>query len=318
MSRTASPTADSARFLDDVRTGLGQPSRSLPCKYFYDEPGGSLFEKICQLDAYYLPRCELSILQRHGAHLVRALGPVGTVIEYGSGDSAKTRLLLEQVHPAVYAPVDINRPQLQAVAARLAARHPGMSISPVAADFTQPFDLPSLPQGSRLVFFSGSTIGNFPPADARSLLATMRRQAGPGGSVLVGVDLQKDPHLLERAYDDPQGVTAAFNLNLLARINRELGADFVLEQFRHQACYNAVLGRIEMYLVSQCRQTVHVGDAAFAFAAGERICTEYAYKHTLGGFAALAQAAELVVRQVWTDSNGWYSLQLLGSRVDCL
>jgi L-histidine Nalpha-methyltransferase len=300
-------------FRRDVLRGLRRPHKELPCKYFYDARGSRLFDAICGLEEYYPTRCELEILRRRGGELAAALGPGCAVIEYGSGSSLKTRLLLERLdRPAAYVPIDVSGEHLLRAAARLRARFPGLDVRPVVADFTGPFGLPELPPAARrVVYFSGSTIGNFPPDEAVALLAGIRRLCGPGGGLLIGVDLKKDPAVLEPAYDDARGVTAAFNLNLLVRINRELGADFDLCRFRHLAFYDRDHGRIEMHLVSLAEQAVTVGGSVFYFRQGESIRTEYSHKYGLDDFAALASRAGLRVRGVWTDERGWYSVQYL-------
>jgi dimethylhistidine N-methyltransferase len=301
-------------FRRDVLDGLGRPHKTLPCKYFYDAHGSELFERICELEEYYPTRCSREILARHGGAMAAELGPACALIEYGSGSSRKTRLLLDRLdRPAAYVPVDISGEQLARTARRLARRYPAMPVVPVCADFTVGFALPPLPRPAarRAVYFSGSTIGNFDHPEAIALLAGIARLCGPGGGLLIGVDLKKDPRILEPAYNDRLGVTAAFNLNLLARINRELGADFVLDRFAHHAFYDPDVGRIEMHLISRAAQRVRVGDAVFAFAAGESICTEYSYKYGLDQFAAMGAAAGLCREQVWTDENGWFSVQYL-------
>jgi dimethylhistidine N-methyltransferase len=306
-----------AGFLRDVLRGLARPRKRLPCKFFYDARGSELFDEICRLDEYYPTRSEASVLRRHGGAIADAVGPGAVFIEYGSGNSKKTRLLLDRLHaPAAYVPVDISGEHLARTARRLARDYPGLEVRPVCADFTRPFALPPLarPAARRVVFFSGSTIGNFPPAEAVRLLRRIARQVGPGGGLLIGVDLKKDVRVLEAAYNDRRGVTAEFNLNLLARINRELGADFDVGQFRHRAVYNARAGRIEMYLDSRAAQAVHVGGESFAFAQGESVCTEFSYKYSPEEFRALAGRAAFAVEHVWTDARGWYSVQFLGVR----
>jgi dimethylhistidine N-methyltransferase len=306
----APPAAD--EFLREVLHGLARSHKELPCKYFYDERGARLFEQICELPEYYLTRCELAILARHAADVARLLGPGCVLVEYGSGAGRKTRLLLDRLPTAAaYVPVDISREQLLRSAGQLARRYPALEVVPLCADFTRPFTLPPLqhPGARRAVYFSGSTIGNFGPAEALALLARIARLCGPGGGLLIGVDLQKEARILEPAYNDRQGVTAAFNLNLLARINRELGADFDLERFEHRAFYDARHGRIEMHLVSRQAQLVHLGGATVRLAAGETIRTEYSYKYSREDFARLSAAAGLEVRQVWTDEQGLFSVQ---------
>jgi dimethylhistidine N-methyltransferase len=302
--------------LHDVLRGLSQAHKHLPCKYFYDEEGSRLFDRICELPEYYPTRTEAAILRRHGREIAELLGPRCALIEYGSGSSLKTRLLLDQVpRAAAYVPVDISGEHLARSARALEARYPGLRVLPVCADFTRPLALPPLPpHDRRAVYFSGSTIGNFGPPEAVGLLAGIARLAGPGGGLLIGVDLKKDVRVLEAAYNDAAGVTAAFNLNLLARINRELGADFDLGRFRHRARYNAREGRIEMYLFSLVRQVVRVGPVAFSFEAGEAVCTEHSYKYDLEGFAQLAGAAGLEVAGVWMDEGRLFSVQYLTVR----
>lgn len=312
-NQPASLTATAA-FRADVLHGLSQPHKRLPCKYFYDRTGAELFDRICALDEYYPTRCELTILQRHAPALAECVGPEVALIEYGSGSSRKTRLLLDQLRdPAAYLPVDINGDQLQQTARALAHIYPRLSVHPVEADFVDPFTLPILnpPAARRVVYFSGSTIGNFEPSAARKLLARIAELCGPRGGLLIGVDLKKDPRVLHAAYNDSQGVTAAFNLNLLTRINRELHADFALDRYDHYAFYNPVPGRIEMHLVSRAAQTVRIGGMAFALAEGESIRTEYSYKYSLTDFARLASEAGLRVRQVWLDERAWFSVQYL-------
>ncbi len=307
------PTADDA-FLRDVLDGLSRRRKRLPSKYFYDDAGSRLFDRICELDEYYLTRCELDLLQRHAGEMAEAVGPGAVLIEYGSGSGLKTRLLLDRLRdPAAYVPVDISGEQLQRSAARLARRYPGLPVAPVVADFTRPFELPPLPAtaGRRVVFFSGSTIGNFRPAEAVRLLRQMAQLCGPAGGLLVAADLKKDRAVLEAAYNDRAGVTAAFNLNLLTRIDRELGGDFVPEAFRHLAFYNARRGRIEMHLVSLKDQAVSVGGAVFSFRRGETVRTEYSYKYSPNDFAGLAERAGLCVKRLWTDAKGWFSVQWL-------
>jgi dimethylhistidine N-methyltransferase len=311
MVSNGAPAA--AGFLRDVLHGLSPPNKRLPCKYFYDAAGAALFERICELDEYYPTRCELAILRRHGRHIAAELGPGVALIEYGSGSSRKTRLLLDRLHqPAAYLPVDISGEQLRRTAHGLARSYPQLEICPVEADFSHTFVLPPLGAATRrVVYFSGSTIGNFEPPAARTLLAGIARLCGPEGGLLIGVDLKKDPCILHAAYNDGLGVTAAFNLNLLVRINRELGADFNVDRFAHYAFYNPLAGRIEMHLVSRLAQTVHLGGVTVPFRDGESICTEYSYKYSLADFAELAAEAGLAVRQVWLDDEKRFSVQYL-------
>ncbi len=302
-----------ATFLEDVLHGLTATPKTLPSKYFYDEAGSDLFERITDLDAYYPTRTERGILERHAGEMAAAIGPQAALIEYGSGSSAKTRVLLDALPDlAAYVPIDISGAFLQGSAEALRAEYPGLTVLPLAADYTAPYTLPALPPETRrrVVFFPGSTIGNFLPEEAWSFLAQAAQVAGPGGGLLLGVDLKKDVDVLERAYDDSEGVTAAFNLNLLTRINRELGADFSLDAFRHEARYNATDGRIEMHLVSRRDQTVHVGGQALAFREGESIHTENSYKYDLSELEAASRSAGLRLDRTWTDPHRWFAVLL--------
>jgi dimethylhistidine N-methyltransferase len=307
----APPAADA--FRRDVLRGLSRPEKELPCKYFYDERGSALFDRICALEEYYPTRCELEILERHAPEMARLVGPAAALIEYGSGSGVKTQLLLSALHhPVAYAPVDISGELLVESAQRLARHFPNLSVLPVYADFSRPFSLPPLPAAARrVVYFSGSTIGNFDPPEAVDLLAGISRLCGRGGGLLIGVDLKKDRSILERAYNDRLGVTAAFNLNLLARINRELDGDFDVDRFAHHAFYNDRPGRIEMHLISQAEQTVRVADRTFHFRRGEGIHTECSYKYGLEEFARLASNAGLQLQKVWTDKQRHFSVQFL-------
>lgn len=303
-------------FLADTLRGLRQPRKELPCKYFYDARGSALFDRICGLPEYYPTRTELAIMDADADAMGAALGPRCLLVEYGSGSSAKTHVLLDHLEdPAACVVVDISREHLLRAAEELAKAHPRIPVVPVCADFTRPFEVPEPPRPARrrAVYFPGSTIGNFTPRGAVELMRGMRRVAGDGGGLLIGVDLKKDPAVLERAYDDAEGVTAAFNKNLLARMNRELGADFDLTAFDHRAVWNEEAGRVEMHLVSRLAQTAHVGGEAVRFAAGEAVCTEHSHKYTLPGFAALAERAGFRVESVWTDPDDLFSVQWLAS-----
>ncbi len=319
MKTTAAPRPDANRlpdadFCHDVLQGLRRRRKYLPSKYFYDEAGSALFDRICELDEYYLTRCELELFRRHAGEMAAAAGRGAALIEYGSGSSLKTRILLGHLlEPAAYVPVDISGEHLNRSAAQLRRRYRGLPVLPVIADFTQPFEMPPLPPsvGRRVVLFCGSTIGNFRPGEAARLLRQMGRVGGPGGALLVAADLKKDRSILEAAYNDRLGVTAAFNLNLLTRINRQLYADFVIERFRHNAFYNARRGRMEMHLVSLADQTVHLAGAGLTFSRGETIRTEFSYKYSPDDFAALAERAGLKVRRMWTDQKEWFSAQWL-------
>jgi dimethylhistidine N-methyltransferase len=298
-------------FRDEMLAGLSKSPRQLPYKYFYDARGAELFQQICELPEYYVTRTEIEILRLHGADMAKALGPQIELIGLGTGAGTKTRILLEELHnPAVYLPIDISKEQLEKSSARFREMFPALQVLPVCADYLEPFELP-LPRrlSSRsVIYFPGSTIGNFEPEMASEFLARLVELVGDGGGLLIGVDLQKDRDVLERAYNDRAGVTAEFNKNLLVRINHELGADFDLKHWQHHAIYNSTEGRIEIYLISVNEQTVHVGDREFQFRAGEEILTEYSYKHTIAGFIELARQAGFHFEQVWTDAARWFGV----------
>jgi dimethylhistidine N-methyltransferase len=314
LEGTAPARNPRAEMLADVVDGLSRPQKELACKWLYDARGSSLFELICQLDEYYPTRTELGIMQSHVRSMAALLGPGCVLVEYGSGSGLKTRLLLQHlVAPAAYVPIDISEPALADATARLSRAFPALRIAPVCADFTVPVDLPPplLAGGRRAVYFPGSTIGNFHKPEMVGFLHEVARQCGAGGALLVGVDLLKERGVLERAYDDARGVTAQFNLNLLARVNRELGADFRLDRFRHRAVFDERHGRIEMHLVSSAAQVVTVGGRAFSFQEGETIWTESSYKYSLHEFAALAALAGWRLEATWTDARAWFSVQYL-------
>jgi dimethylhistidine N-methyltransferase len=294
---------------EDVIAGLSHPQKSLPPKYFYDAAGSRLFERICRLPEYYVTRAELALTRRHLASIARFAGRGCELVEYGSGESLKTRLLIRALRPAAYLPVDISSTALQSATRRLSREFPWLRITPVHGDFSWPLELPSSKR-KRVVYFPGSTIGNLTPEEAHAFLSMTRGQAA---RMLVGVDLKKDANVLHAAYNDSRRVTAAFNLNLLARINRELGADFDLKRFAHYAFYNVALGRIEMHLVSLARQSVRIGRHRFAFDAGESIHTENSYKYSVAEFQALAAQAGFAGRKVWTDRKGLFVLHGLAA-----
>lgn len=301
----------------DVHRGLSQSPRSLPCKYFYDEYGSKLFDRICELDEYYPTRTEISILRENLGEIVRAVGPRVLLVEFGSGSSLKTDLLLDRLDdPVGYVPIDISRAHLMDSATRLARRYPELEILPVCADFTEPIPLPEPRREAkrRVVFFPGSTIGNFGREEAERVLATMVEDCHSGDLLLIGVDLRKDPEVLRRAYNDGEGVTAAFNLNLLRRINRELGADFDLEGFEHEAVWHEEQGRMEMHLRSLREQTVTVDGRSYDFARGETIFTESSHKYAVEEFQQLASKVGYDPVRVWTDPRRWFSVQLLRER----
>ena len=305
----------------DVLRGLQQTPKRLSPTYFYDERGSELFEQICELPEYYITRTETRILERHAREIASRIGENALLLELGSGASIKTRLLLDELPDlAAYVPVDISRTHLMAAAQRIAAAYPGLEVLPACADFTRPFPLPKprrMP--SRVVvFFPGSTIGNFDPPAAIELMKVMRVMAAPrlgsasaAGGLVIGFDLVKDPAVLERAYDDPAGVTAEFNLNVLRRLNRDLGAGFDLGRFRHKAAWVPEASRIEMRLVSTAAQRVSIAGELVTFAADEVIITEHSHKYTPELFAAQAGAAGWKARQTWADERDYFHVQYL-------
>ena len=298
-------------FREDVIAGLSLPEKALSPKYFYDAKGSRLFEAICRLKEYYPTRCELALTSAHLEDIARFTGDGCQLIEYGSGESLKTRLLIRRLRPSAYVPVDISEAALQAAAKRLARAFPWLNILGVAGDFMQPLKLPvyRARRTERLVtYFPGSTIGNLTPDEAHAFMRMSRGQIGRRGAMLVGVDLKKDANVLHAAYNDAKRVTAAFNLNLLARINRELGADFDLKGFAHYAFYNVQQGRIEMHLVSLAKQTVNVGRHRFRFDLGESIHTENSCKYSVDEFSRLALAAGFRTDKVWKDARGYFAL----------
>jgi dimethylhistidine N-methyltransferase len=297
-------------FRVDVLAGLSRRRRRLPCKYFYDRRGSELFDRICELDEYYPTRTELAIMRALAHEMAAAIGPRATLIELGSGSSLKTRLLIDALPDvAQYIPVDISGAHLHDAAARLARDYPDLRIMPLCTDFTRGIRLPrSLGSHKRVVYFPGSTIGNFVPQEARQLLARIARLVGPSGGLLIGIDLVKDRRTLVAAYNDDEGVTAAFNLNLLDRINRELAGTFDRAAFRHLAVYDAARRRVEMHLASTRQQTVLVGGKRFEFEPGETICTEYSHKYTIVQFTAWAAAAGLRLNHAWTDPRQWFAV----------
>ena len=298
--------------LAEIIEGLRQDEKMISPKYFYDERGSQLFEEITALPEYYPTETELGILRDNVDEIARLVGPQASLIEFGSGSSLKTRVLLENLHDlAAYVPVDISEELLLESAALLREDFPDIDILPVAADFTRPFALPqpAIMPVKNIVYFPGSTIGNFTNEDALELLRVMHGEAGEGGALLIGVDLQKDPDIIERAYNDSAGVTAEFNLNVLRHLNREFGADFKLDAFSHSAEYNPEEGRVELRLVSSEQQDVSVGDEAFTIEEDEAILTEYSHKYTLESFARMAGRAGFDVDRVWTDAERLFSVQ---------
>ena len=309
--------APSLFFLEEAQAGLRQIPKTLPCKYFYDQRGSQLFDRICELPEYYPTRTEVGIMTDNIGEMVSVFGEDCLLVEYGSGSSTKTRLLLDHLpHLAGYVPMDISREHLHQTAESLASSYPNLDILPLCADYTAPFELPKTERfvQSRVVYFPGSTIGNFHREDALAFLSRIADVCGSGGGLLIGVDLRKSPRVLEPAYNDAQGVTAEFNLNLLHRMNTELGADFDLDGFKHSAIYDEVIGRIEMHLVSLKAQAVHLGGERMQFGENETIRTECSYKYSLPEFASLAASAGFGVRRVWTDDDQKFSVQYLTVR----
>jgi len=296
-------------FLEDVVAGLSLARKELPPKYFYDARGSALFEEICTLPEYYPTRAEIALTRQHIAEIARFAGAGSELIEYGSGASTKTRILLEALEPAVYVPVDISESALRGAAALLETEFPWLNVRAVVGDFGRPLAIPAFAgAGRKVVYFPGSTIGNLTREESLAFLHMTRGQVGPGGAMLVGVDVKKDPNLLHAAYNDSQGVTAKFNLNLLSRINAELGGDFEVGKFVHYAFYNAPMGRIEMHLASLERQTANVGSYRFRFAPGESIHTENSCKYSVEEFQALAAQAGFRGEKVWMDDARLFSL----------
>jgi L-histidine Nalpha-methyltransferase len=300
-----------AEFQADVLAGLARRHKAVSPKYFYDDAGSALFDRICEQPEYYLTRAELEILRTQGNEIAEWLGPRVTLVELGSGNSGKTRLLLDVLaDPHAYVPVEISSGHLITATADLRRRYPALRVVPLAVDFMQPFALPPIALGGDRVaaYFPGSTIGNCEPVEALALLSRLRQLAGPGGVVLVGVDTRKDVAKLEAAYNDARGVTAEFNRNLLRRIDRELDADFDPEQFEHVAHYDAARGRIQMHLRSRVAQTTRVDGHRFRFARGENLHTENSYKYAAAEFAELARCAGLAPERLWRDSGGLFTV----------
>ena len=312
VGRGAVITPDFAR---ELIAGLQQRPKSVSPKFFYDATGSALFEQICELPEYYPTRTEIGILTTHAQAIARCIGPRAEIVEFGAGSLRKLRLLLDALDtPLRYTPIDISGEHLLDAAATLRRERPQLDVLPVVADFSGTLSLPSAPEraASRVGFFPGSSIGNFAPDEALRLLQRMATWLA-GGGLLIGVDLVKDPAELHAAYNDAAGVTAAFNLNLLARANRELGADFELARFAHYAFYNPLVRRIEMHLVSRGAQTVRVAGEHFEFTDGESLHTENSYKYTVDGFRALAREAGFTPEAVWCDAAQRFAVHWLAA-----
>jgi len=298
---------------EEIIDGLLLPEKMISPKYFYDERGSQLFDQITRLPEYYPTETALGIMQDNLDAIVAIIGEHASLIEFGSGSSSKTRILLENLDQlAAYVPVDISADHLLESSNRIQLEFPGVEVLPVVADFTQAFELPNpkfMPLRN-IVYFPGSTIGNFTHDAAHHLLSVMYQEAGENGALLIGVDLQKDAAIIDRAYNDSAGVTAAFNLNILRHLNEVFGFDFDLSAFTHNAHYDEVEGRIEMHLVSSCDQIVTAGDAEILIGDGEAILTEYSHKYTLHGFAEMASSAGFEIVKVWTDADALFSVQL--------
>jgi len=298
----------------EILVGLNQAQKQISPKYFYDETGSRLFDEICEQPEYYPTRTELGIMQSHIGDIANLVGSQASVIEFGSGSSLKTRLLLQHLPDlAAYVPVDISRETLELAAEDLATDYPDVEVLPVCADFTQPFQLPTpriMPRRN-LVFFPGSTIGNLEAEKALSLLRVMREEANNDGALLIGVDLIKPTEILEPAYNDAAGITADFNLNLLERLNREHDANFILPTFQHKAIYDVDNNRIEMRLVSLQKQQVRVAGESFDLDEGEYIVTEHSHKYSIDQFESMAESAGFAVQEVWTDDENLFSVQYL-------
>lgn len=300
-------------FAEAVRLGLAQERKEIPCRFFYDARGSKLFEEITELDEYYPTRTEIALLQRHGPEIGQLAGAGCAIVEFGSGSSRKTRILIDHMNDlAAYVPIDIADTALNEAAERLEGHYPELAILPVHADFNQEIALPeTVTDVPKIGFFPGSTIGNLSRDGAQDFLANSAELLGDDGSLVIGVDLKKDEKILTAAYDDAQGVTAEFNLNLLDRINRELGGNFDLARFKHEAVYNAEAGRIEIYIVSLADQHVTVQGETYRFAKDERMHTENSHKYSVGEFHDRAGDAGWEAERVWTDADELFSVHFL-------
>jgi dimethylhistidine N-methyltransferase len=312
VSRPRNECPEASDFYHEVITGLGRSPKRVPPKYFYDEAGSRLFESICEQPEYYPTRVETGMLARYAEEITGFIGNGCCLVEPGSGSCSKVRLLLDALQPSRYIPMDISCAHLHEAAGRVANDFPWLDVHAMCADITRPVNLPGISEGmQRVMFYPGSSIGNYEPAEAVEFLSRLAGMAGHGGGLLIGVDLEKDPRVLNSAYNDANGVTADFNLNLLHRINRELDGDIDVDTFRHHAFYNENAGRIEMHLVSECTQTLRIDGHSYDFAAGESIHTESSYKYTIAGFMALAEQAGFRSEAIWLDDEALFSLHYL-------
>lgn len=301
-----------ANFYQEVISGLQQSPKVIPAKFFYDERGSRIFEEIMRLPEYYLTRIEMAMLQQYAEEIADCIGDQCVLIEPGSGNSEKVRIILDEVKPRAYVPVEISKEHLKQSAGDLAGDYDWLDVHAACADFTHPLKLPAhLIEGETVAFFPGSTIGNFEPSEATSLLSNLGAMMGKESGLLIGVDLKKDIDVLQAAYDDSRGVTERFNKNLLLRINRELSADFEPELFEHQAGYNEKHGRMESHLVSSLQQEVRLDDVCVQFAQSESIHTENSYKYDVDEFHDLAKKAGFIAQEVWLDDDAMYSLHFL-------
>ena len=313
--RFKNESAALTEFYREVINGLSENPRRIPAKYFYDEIGSRLFEEICKQPEYYPTRTEQTMLTRFGSEIAELTGTGCYLIEPGSGSCEKARLLLDTLRPATYIPIDISCKQLREAAKQVAGDFPWLDVHAVCTDITRPVPLSFIPPGARrIVFYPGSSIGNFDPHEAVGFLRQLAALAGPGGGLLIGVDLRKEPGILNLAYNDARGITADFNLNLLQRINRELEGDIDIGSFRHHAFYDEDKGRVEMHLVSECTQTLRVDGHSFEFTAGESIHTENSYKYTTAGFRTLAEQAGFIPEAIWVDDEQLFSLHFLRAK----
>ena len=307
------PRLNNSEMFSESLKGLQAIPKTLPCKYFYDKKGSDLFQKICKLTEYYPTRTETFLLQSIADEIAELIGPECQMIEYGSGSSEKMYILLEAlIEPESYTAVDISKEHLLSVTKTLSKKFPKLKVNAIPADFLYPFKMPKMIEsGLRIGFFPGSTIGNFTHEGAIKFLQGTKEAVGPNGAMLVGVDLKKDERILNAAYNDSQGVTAAFNMNLLSRLNNELGANFDLSKFSHKAFYNAKLGRVEMHLTSLSSQTVQFGSEEISLKKNETIHTENSYKYAIDEFIELAEHAGYETLKSWSDKNNYFGIFFL-------